>query len=64
MDTKAETINNEEYDIQEENVRDNNNKSESGDGVRRSVRNRVQRMTIEADDIGDCDTENDPDYED
>ena len=64
MDTKAETINNEEDDIQEENVRDNNNKSESGDGVRRSVRNRVQRMTIKADDIGDCDTENDPDYED
>ena len=30
--------------------------------VRRSARKRVQRMTIEADDIGDCDTNDDPDY--
>ena len=30
---------------------------------RRSSRKRIQRVTIESDDIGDCDTENDPDYE-
>ena len=64
IDTRANTVNNEENDIQEENVRDDNDKSESGNRVRRSVRNRVQRMTINADDIGDCDTENDPDYKD
>ena len=33
------------------------------DLVRRSERKKIQRMTIEADDIGDCDTDNDPDYE-
>ena len=32
------------------------------DKARRSSRKRVQRMKIETDDIGDCDTENDPDY--
>ena len=35
---------------------------ESGTEVRKSTRKRVQRMIIEADDIGDCDTKNDPDY--
>ena len=61
-DTEPEIVNNKENDVEEENVRDNDSKSESGVGVRRSARNRVQRITIEADDIGDCDTENDPDY--
>ena len=36
--------------------------SRSGTEVRKSTRKRVQRMTIEADDIGDCDTKDDPDY--
>ena len=35
---------------------------ESGTEVRKSTRKRVQRMIIEADDIGDCDTKDDPDY--
>ena len=34
-----------------------------GNEVRRSERKKIQRITIEADDIGDCDTDNDPDYE-
>ena len=62
-DTEPEIVNNNENDVQEESVRDNDGKNESGVGVRRSARNKVQRITIEADDIGDCDTENDPDYE-
>ena len=62
-DTEPEMVNNNENDVQEESVRDNDGKNESGGGVRRSARNKVQRITIEADDIGDCDTENDPDYE-
>ena len=43
-------------------VENNSIEKESGTGVRKSTRKRVQRMVIEADDIGDCDTENDPDY--
>ena len=31
--------------------------------VRRSSRNRKQRMNINHDEIGDCDDKNDPDYE-
>ena len=50
-------------DVQEENEKENTGKNEPGNGVRRSARKKVQRITIEADDIGDCDTENDPDYE-
>ena len=41
---------------------DDNIEKESGTEVRKSTRKRVQRMVIEADDIGDCDTKNDPDY--
>ena len=37
-------------------------KDRPGIEVRKSTRKRVQRMTIEADDIGDCDTNDDPDY--
>ena len=62
-DTESEIINNNENDVQNESVKDNDGKNEPSKGVRRSARNKVQRMTIEADDIGDCDTENDPDYE-
>ena len=45
-------------------VIDENDEGEnrSGTEVRKSTRKRVQRMTIEADDIGDCDTKDDPDY--
>ena len=43
-------------------VGDDNIEKESGTEVRKSTRKRVQRMVIEADDIGDCDTRNDPDY--
>ena len=43
-------------------VEDNGIEKESGTGARKSARKRVQRMVIEADDIGDCDNENDPDY--
>ena len=43
-------------------TRDDNSEKESGTEVRKSTRKRVQRMIIEADDIGDCDTKNDPDY--
>ena len=43
-------------------VENNSIEKESGTGVRKSARKRVQRMVIEADDIGDCDNENDPDY--
>ena len=50
-------------DVQEENEKENTGKNESGNGVRRSARKKIQRITIEADDIGDCDTDNDPDYE-
>ena len=50
-------------DVQKENSKENNGKNEPGNGVRRSARKKVQRITIEADDIGDCDTEKDPDYE-
>ena len=50
-------------DIQEGNEKENNTKEGSGNEVRRSERKKIQRMTIEADDIGDCDTDNDPDYE-
>ena len=35
---------------------------ESSTEVRKSTRKRVQCMLIEADDLGDCDTKNDPDY--
>ena len=42
--------------------RDDEDKNRPGIEVRRSARKRVQRMTIEADDIGDCDTTDDPDY--
>ena len=49
-------------DVQEENKKEDNGKKESGNGVRRSERKKIQRVTIEADDIGDCDTDNDPDY--
>ena len=62
-DTGSEIVNNKENDVQNESVKDNDGKNEPSKGVRRSARNKVQRMTIEADDIGDCDTENDPDYE-
>ena len=41
---------------------DDDIEKESGTEVRKSTRKRVQRMIIEADDIGDCDTKNDPDY--
>ena len=41
---------------------DDDIEKESGTEVRKSTRKRVQRMVIEADDIGDCDTKNDPDY--
>ena len=41
---------------------DDDIEKESGTEVRKSARKRVQRMIIEADDIGDCDTKNDPDY--
>merc|ERR1711873_370631 len=50
-------------DVQEGNDKENNGKKGSGDEVRRSERKKIQRITIEADDIGDCDTDNDPDYE-
>ena len=43
-------------------VEDDGIGKESGTGARKSARKRVQRMVIEADDIGDCDNENDPDY--
>ena len=43
-------------------VEDNSIEKEPGTGVRKSARKRAQRMVIEADDIGDCDNENDPDY--
>ena len=42
--------------------KDDDIEKESGTEVRKSTRKRVQRMIIEADDIGDCDTTNDPDY--
>ena len=44
------------------NGRINDEKTDSKNKARRSSRKRIQRMTIESDDIGDCDTENDPDY--
>ena len=50
-------------DVQEGNEKENNAKKGSGNEVRRSERKKIQRITIEADDIGDCDTDNDPDYE-
>merc|ERR1711873_101129 len=50
-------------DVQEGNDKENNGKKGSGDEVRRSERKKIQRITIEADDIGDCDTDDDPDYE-
>ena len=59
----ARIVDDKENDVQEENTKENTGKNEPGNGVRRSARKKVQRITIEADDIGDCDTENDPDYE-
>ena len=59
----ARIVDDKKNDVQEENAKDNDGKNEPGNGVRRSARKKVQRITIEADDIGDCDTENDPDYE-
>ena len=49
-------------DVEKPTARDDNIEKESGTEVRKSTRKRVQRMIIEADDIGDCDTTNDPDY--
>ena len=43
-------------------IEDDDTEKEPGTGARKSARKRVQRMVIEADDIGDCDNENDPDY--
>ena len=41
----------------------NSNETTNGEAkARRSSRNRKQRLTIENDEIGDCDDENDPDY--
>ena len=53
-----------EEDPEPRTVIDENDDGEnrSGTEVRKSTRKRVQRMIIEADDIGDCDTKNDPDY--
>ena len=42
--------------------RNNDENTDAKNKMRRSSRKRIQRMTIESDDIGDCDTENDPDY--
>ena len=44
------------------NGRINDENTDTMNKARRSSRKRIQRMTIESDDIGDCDTENDPDY--
>ena len=44
------------------NDRINDENTDTMKKARRSSRKRIQRMTIESDDIGDCDTENDPDY--
>ena len=43
-------------------IEDDDTEKEPDTGARKSARKRVQRMVIEADDIGDCDNENDPDY--
>ena len=40
----------------------NDENTDAKNKVRRSSRRRIQRMKIESDDIGDCDTKNDPDY--
>ena len=48
-----ETRNNENDTVNE--VKNNHN-------VRRSSRNRKQRIDINQDEIGDCDDKNDPDY--
>ena len=55
-------VTNRNDDVKKATVRDDDSKNETGTEIRRSARKRVQRITIEADDIGDCDTENDPDY--
>ena len=44
------------------NKRTNDENTDTKNKARRSSRKRIQRMTIESDDIGDCDTENYPDY--
>ena len=41
---------------------DANERANKENKMRRSSRKRIQRMTIESDEIGDCDNENDPDY--
>ena len=44
---------------------ENTDANETANGetkARRSSRKRKQRLTIETDEIGDCDDENDPDY--
>ena len=42
--------------------RNNDENTDAKNKMRRFSRKRIQKMTIESDDIGDCDTENDPDY--
>ena len=61
-DPEPERVTARDDDIEKGIARDDDIEKESGTEVRKSTRKRVQRMIIEADDIGDCDTKNDPDY--
>ena len=58
-DTESATVIHEDDDT---NKRTNNGNTDTKNKPRRSSRKRFQRVTIESDDIGDYDTENDPDY--
>ena len=58
-------MNNTDDGTNEVNDNENTNANEINNeeaNARKSSRKRKQRLTIETDEIGDCDDENDPDY--
>ena len=60
--TRVDDTNDGTNEVNDDENADANETANGEAKARRSSRKRKQRLTIENDEIGDCDDENDPDY--